>query len=819
MNNGLSEAQAREKIIKYGYNNLQVEEKKYFWEILFDIIREPMILLLVIASVIYLFLGDKSEAIMLSSSIIVIIAITLFQERRTQKSLQALKKLSAPMASVIREGEVRRISALEIVCDDVIIIEEGDRVPADAQILSAFDLRIDESLLTGESIAVEKNINQEIYAGTLVVAGHASAKITAIGLKTKMGQIGITLGQLKEEKTILQKQVSKIITTTAIIGFLLCILLVVTYYLTRGNLLEGILAGIALAMGILPEEFAVVLTIFIAIGAWQLAKKNVLARQMATVETLGKANVLCFDKTGTLTLNKMSIVEIAYKDKIATGKNIIDAIDVIEYGILASKEQTIDPIEVAFKQTYLSLIGKEYKNELSLVKEYAIDEKSITFVRVYKNNQILAAAKGAPEDVAELCHINKDDFNKLNLQIESMAKKGLKILAVAKQKAPLEKIPDNRHDIEFEFLGLVGFADPLKPESKYAIARCYDAGVRVMLITGDYPITAANIAEQIGLRNIENISGVQLDEMTKAEIKEKVKITNVFSRVSPDQKLIIINALRENGDVVAMIGDGTNDAPALKAADIGVSMGKKGTEVAREASDIVLLDDNFSSVVEGIGLGRNIYNNLKKAINYIITFHIPIAGLALLPAVFNLPLILLPAHIVFLELIVDPTCTLVFQAENNVATLMKAPPIKNNDTLLGGFAFLRNLITGLIILGVTFLIYVFSLHAGISNEKARAITFLSLIFANLTLMITVRSWPKSLFSNIFKNRISYFVLFYTLALLSAIFYFSRMRSLFQIDKLTINEVLLASISIIFTIVIFSIFRLFNHKIKNKIFTQ
>lgn len=815
MNEGLSEKEAQEKLFKEGYNDIHLEEKKYFWQLIFDLLKQPMIFLLIAASVIYLLLGDKAEAILLSSSIVIIIAITLYQERRAQKSLQALQKLASPKATVIRDGAIKRISGREVVVDDIIIIEEGDRVPADAKVISAFDLEIDESLLTGESITVEKNIGTSIYAGTLIVEGHAKAKVFATGLETKMGQIGKFLGKLTEEETSLQKQVGQIIKIIAILGLFLCFLLIVLYTLSRGNLLEGILAGIALAMGILPEEFAVVLTIFIALGAWQLAKKKVLARRAITLETLGKATILCVDKTGTLTQNKMSISEIATADKIYTQENLKEVLEIIGYGILASKEQTIDPIEVALKQTYLTLTGKEYRPEGNLIKEYPIVSKSISFIRIWQNEIILAAAKGAPEDIADLCHLNADGLEKLEQQIEAMAKKGLKILAVAKEKLPLSNIPDNRHEIEFELLGLVGFADPLRPESRQAISICYEAGIRVILMTGDYPVTAINIAQQIGLKNAQDIvTGEDLDKLSPKELQETAKHINIFSRVGPQQKLIIINALKSNNEVVAMTGDGVNDAPALKAADIGVAMGYRGTEVAREASDLVLLDDNFSSIVEGIGFGRNIYNNLKKAIGYIVTFHIPIAGLALLPVIFNLPLILLPAHIVFLELIVDPTCTLVFQAENNEQALMRKKPLKINDSLLDGFSILRNLITGLVILAITFLIYVLVLNYGISDEKARAITFVSLIMANLALILTTNAWPKSLLNRrLFKNRTIYLVFAYTALLLLAVFFFPAIRNLFAFEKLTFFEILIAAISIVVSFLAYEFLKLLNSRAK------
>lgn len=800
MTEGLTEQEAKKIIKRDGYNDLELQEKKYFWQTIFELIKEPMIILLIIGFILYLILGDKAEAIFLLMSILGIITLTVYQDRRTEKSLDALKKIASPYATVIRDGVVKRINSREIVMEDIILIEEGDRIPADGKIIQNHSIEINESLLTGESRAVIKNNSDSVFAGTMVTKGRAKIKVTQTGLKTRMGDIGKSLSLISDERTALQRELTKIIVITALIAISFCILLFIIYGLKFHNWLEGLLASIVLAMGALPEEFPIVLTIYITIGAWKLAQEKILAKHAIAIETLGKTTVFCVDKTGTLTQNKMEVSSIFYYDKKTKEKEII------EYGLLASREQSIDPIEIALYERYKNITNNssfEHKNALE--KEYFIKENMSNYVKIWKGNKIIIAAKGSPESIMDLCHLNKREQDCIYEEIKKMAKDGLRILAIAKEINTFtnQKYPENRHDIDYQFLGLIGFSDPLRPETKDAIKLCYDAGVRTILITGDYIETAKSIATKIGLKNNnEVIEGKEINILTENELREKLRYVNVFARVSPDQKLKIIELLKKNDEVVAMTGDGINDAPALKAADIGIAMGYRGTDVAKEASDIVLLNDNFSSVVNGIAVGRNIFNNLKKAMSYIVSLHVPLIGLSLLPIILNYPLILFPAHIVFLEFIIDPACAFVFQEQNNQKKLMKNNPEKLNTPLFNKNSIAVSMIYGCIVLIVAFIVFTVELKIGKTAEFARSSTFLSLIFGYLTLILVYISYPESILKKItnIKGKSFLGVIICTAILVLIVYYVPVIRNIFQVDKLHLTQII-TSFSMIIAIII------------------
>jgi len=839
---GLSETEASERLEKEGYNELPSAKTRSIFAIAFEVMKEPMFLLLVACGALYLILGDVGEALMLLGFVFVVIGITLYQERKTERALEALRDLSSPRALVIRDGQEKRIPGREVARGDILVISEGDRVPADGIVLSSVNLSIDESLLTGESVPVRKVSSEDaaemirpggddspcVYSSTLAVQGQAIVRVEGTGIKTEIGKIGKALQTLEPEGTLLQKETGKLVRNLAIAGACLFVIVVVAYGITRGDWLNGFLAGITLAMAILPEEFPVVLTIFLALGAWRISQKNVLTRRMPAIETLGSATVLCVDKTGTLTMNQMSVSQIftggEYYNLVAREKeNIPEKFhELIEFSILASQIDPFDPMEKAIKdlgEKYLS--GTEHiHKDWPLVHEYPLSKKLLALSRVWKardRDDYVIAAKGAPEAIADLCHFDEKKLEDLLSSITAMANEGLRVLGVAKAPFSEKDLPGEQHDFRFEFLGLIGLSDPVRPSVPDAIRECYSAGVRVVMITGDYPGTAQNIARQIGLNQTEKfITGPELERMSETELREKIKDVNIFARVVPEQKLLLVNAFKANGEIVAMTGDGVNDAPALKSAHIGIAMGGRGTDVAREAASLVIVDDDFSSIVQAIKMGRRIFDNIKKAIAYIFAIHVPIAGMSLIPVLFKWPLVLMPVHIVFLELIIDPACSTVFEAEPEEKDVMKRPPRNPKEPLVGartiGMSLLQGLSVLLIVLGVFVYFFVFR---GQSEQEARALSFTTLIVANLGLILTNRSWSRTIIATLMTPNLAlWWVIGGAAFFLSLVLYIPVIRGLFKFSFLHTNDLLICLIAGVSSILWFEGLKLINMKKKS-----
>ncbi|HEX9153402.1 MAG TPA: cation-translocating P-type ATPase [Candidatus Saccharimonadales bacterium] len=795
---GLSAREAADRQRKFGYNELPVKERKNIFKIVWNLATEPMIFLLLATVTIYFFLGDRREAFMLLSSVFVIIGIELYQEAKTEKSLEALRNLSSPIADVIRDGQRKTIPGRELVAGDIILLSEGSRVPADAKLVSATNLAADESLLTGESVPVEKHTRHvadyrinSIFSGTMVVKGHAIAEVSAIGQETELGGIGRSLKSIGTEKTLLQKEVTRVVKTVATIAISISIILTVTYWITEGGFIDGLLAGLTLSIAILPEEFPVVLTIFLTLGAWRLAKNNVLTRKAHTIETLGSATVLCVDKTGTLTQNKMKILTIVDADGNLHEKDTLKESEVIEYGVLASQKKPFDPMEEAFLaagESVFSSLDKIYDGQ-KIIREYPLEEGSLSIVHVWGRDgkPNIAALKGAPEAVFDLCHISSAQRVMLETRVGEIAKEGLRVLAVGKASG-ISNLPEDRKDIRFTFLGLVGLADPIRKEVPLAVKTCLRAGIRVIMITGDYPDTAQHIGKQAGFDYGEVITGAEFEKLPEHKRKEVIRNVSIFSRVNPSNKLTIVKALKENGEVVAMTGDGVNDAPALKAAHIGIAMGKKGTDVAREAATIVLLDDDFSSIVKGIRLGRRIYDNLQKAMSYIFAVHIPIAALSLVPVLFGWPLALMPVHIVFLEFIIDPSCTIIFENEKESDSIMDRSPRKLHDSIFSKKMVLSSIIQGAFVAAVVVGLYRALLEMGWHHDKARSVTFLALVVSNLSLIIGL-SGKRALDDIIHReNKAMLAVLSVAALSLVLIFYVPALREIFHFEPLTALEI-------------------------------
>lgn len=750
---GLTKDEAMSRLKRDGYNELPSAKRKKLTDFIIDIIKEPMIFLLLAASFLYLFLGDKIEAFLLSLSVIVVISISLYQETRSEKSLKALAKLSSPRAIVLRDGQEKRIAGRDIVVGDIVILAEGDRIPADIELIEAVNFRVDESLLTGESVPVTKDTkkNHNAYSGSMIVSGHGIGMVKAIGIDTELGKIGKSLKSINIGKTLLQKEINNFVKWIAIIGIIMCFILIALSMVRGMSLINSALAGLSLAIGILPEEFPIVLALFMTMGAWRLAKINVLTRRAVAIETLGAASVLCVDKTGTITKNQMVI------DKVMSGNSMKIASleqesNIIKYGIMASQEKPFDPMDMAFIARGKELFDVlELRDNINLVKEYPVDERFLCVVHAYSNeNGFELALKGAPEAVFDLCRLSSKDRRDIESHVKSMASEGLRIIAIAKGEFLGAELPDDRQKIKYDFLGLVGLNDPVRMGVEKSVSLAKSAGIKIIMITGDYKETAQDIAKRIGLPNYIAIAGDELDDMDDEEQKNAILNTNVFCRVKPSQKLLIIEKLKSMGELVAMTGDGVNDAPALKAADIGIAMGRRGTDVARESASIVLLDDNFNSIIHGIRTGRRIYDNLQKATNYLIAVHIPIVMLSIIPVLFGAPLVLLPIHIVFLEFIIDPTCTIVFESDSEDVDLMSRPPRKMKQKIVA----LRNLIlpitNGLIIGAILSVSYLIANNEYGANN-ARAFTFLMLMIMLIVLMLTNLSRRESLLSKIRKN--------------------------------------------------------------------
>jgi P-type Ca2+ transporter type 2C len=813
---GLGDDEAAERLARDGFNELPSAQERSLWRIGLEVLREPMLLLLIGTGSVYVLLGDPKEAAALLVAIFAIIVITLYQERKTESALHALRDLSSPRALVIRQGASKRIAGREVVQGDLVVISEGDRVPADGVLLECRSMFVDESLLTGESVPVPKvagTTNTSLgrpggdntpcaFSGTLVVSGRGIIQVRATGPRSELGKIGTSLSTLQPQDTRLQKETSRLVRIFVVVGLLLCASVALIFGYVHSNWLHGLLAGLTLAISMVPEEFPVVLTIFLAMGAWRIARQRVLTRRMPAIETLGAATVLCVDKTGTLTMNRMSVQMLFANGQWWNFRDTRNHIpeefhEVVEYSILASSRDPFDPMEKAFND-----LGREafQANEhlhpnWSLAREYALSPKLLAMSRAWdvphKNSRTIAA-KGAPEAIAQLCRLSPAEVSKLRLATAKMASEGLRVLGVA--RATLHgDLPDDQADIQFQLVGLIGLADPVRPSVPESLRECYRAGIRVVMITGDYPVTAQSIAAQIGLHRPNLvITGDELEHMDDPELQRRVGSANVFARVVPEQKLRLVNALKAEGGVVAMTGDGVNDAPALKAADIGIAMGGRGTDVAREAAALVLLDDDFSSIVNAIRLGRRIHDNLKKATSFVLAVHVPIAGLTLVPLLLGWPLLLMPVHVVFLELIIDPACSIAFEAEPEEVNVMARPPRDPGERLFESKRVVFSLLQGFTVFIAAFAAYGAFLHFGHSQADSSTVGFTALVMGNLALIFTNRSWTRTIWQTVRSANISLWaIVMGTVLTLALVLSVAPLRNIFHFSVLHINDVLIA----------------------------
>lgn len=820
---GLTEEEAQTRLHREGYNELPGAEKNSLLGVLFDVVREPMFLLLIACGILYMILGERGEALMLLGFVVVVVAITFYQAEKTERALAALRDLSSPRALVIRDGTQRRIPGREVVRGDLLLVAEGDRIPADAILLSGSGISVDESLLTGESVPVRKAPAQNpgsaesmtleppggddrpfLFSGTMVVRGQGIALARATGPATELGKIGRALGTLEPESTLLQKETTRLVRNFALIGLAMCLTVVAAYGQLRGDWLKGLLAGLTLAMATLPEEFPVVMTVFLALGAWRISLRRVLTRRAAAVEMLGAATVLCVDKTGTLTQNRMTVTSLMVNDTLLTldepAPSLPEAFHpLVEFGILATPMDPFDPMEKAIRQLgEQTLVNTEHiHSDWKLVREYPLSDHLLAMSHVWRSTSgptFVIAAKGAPEAIADLCHFDTVSLDRISAQTARMADLGLRVIAVASAEFLLppadSELPAAQHDFDFRFVGLLGLSDPIRPEVPGAVRECHAAGMRIIMITGDYPGTARSIADRIGLAASDAIvTGHELDGMSDVELRERIKSARIFARAVPEQKLRIVTALKANGEVVAMTGDGVNDSPALKASHIGIAMGGRGTDVARESAALVLLDDDFASIVAAVRTGRRIYDNLKKAMAFIFSVHIPIAGMSLVPVLLGWPLALLPVHVLFLELIIDPACSIVFEMEKEEPDIMNRPPRTLASALFGRSAVLSGLIQGLGLLGITAAVYVYGLTRGGGENEARMFAFVSLVIGNLGLIFSNRSRTLSIFATLrSSNPALLWVTGGTLASLALVLSVPALRGVFRFAAVPAGEV-------------------------------
>jgi len=758
-----------------------------------------MLMLLVGTGVVYLLIGDLREAIAILASILLVIGISIIQKQRTERTLEALRDLTSPRALVIRAEVTHRIPAREVVPEDIVILNEGDRVPADGQVLESVMLALDESLLTGESFPVEKkpaiergsektlSTDSLVYSGTLVVRGRGIAIVTSTGAQSEIGKIGKQLGGLTSESTKLERETARVVRAFGIASLLVCAFVAGMYGLLRGDWTKGIISALALAISMVPEEFPVVLTIFMAIGAWRISQKKVLTRRFPAIEMLGAATVICADKTGTLTENRMAVEEVfvvPQENKFSTRD------EVLRIAAFASEQNTADPVDKAVMAAAHAPIPPG-----GLIREYPLSSDCMLVAKAYAGStgSIFLTAKGAPEAILGLSIMQARIRHDFESALKRMTHSGMRVIAVAKGTRQDNFLPDDKRELQLEALGLIGLADPIRATVPGAIAQLRIAGVRVAMITGDYPGTASAIAKQAGLQNPDQVvTGDVVEQSDEESLRTIVRDCNVFARVRPEQKLRLVNAFKANREVVAMTGDGVNDAPALKAAHIGIAMGARGSDVAREAAALVLADDDFTAIVDAVRLGRRIYDNLTKAVRYVFAVHVPIAGMAILPVAFNWPILLMPLHIVFLELIVDPACSIAFEAEPEEPGIMRRKPRPEHARLFSRSTLTTGVLQGLGLFVAVLAAFVLALRWGHPAEDARAIAFTALVAGNLALIWSNRSAQRTVLETRgTRNPALWLVTLGTITTLLVILYVPYARGIFQFSVLHPNNLLVA----------------------------
>ncbi len=793
---GLNDKQVRAAKDKFGVNQLSYKKENRFSTSLKNLAKEPMLILLLVAAAIYFMSGDSGDGIFMLSAIIMISVISLYQNSRSRNALEKLKAFTQAQCKVIRNGEISEIKSEELVVGDSLMVEEGTSIAADAVIVHSNDFSVNESTLTGESFAVEKDKNKTdnlIYLGTMVTSGLAIATITAIGNNTRLGKIGISLEEIKEEKTPLELQINNFIRKMVIAGVIIFIIVWAINYFRSNDLLDSLLKALTLAMSILPEEIPVAFITFMALGAWRLMKLGIVVKQMKTVETLGSATVICTDKTGTITENKMSLAKIFVlaSKKISSTENIVndDEKELIRLAMFASEPIPFDPMEIALHNAYVNENTVDERAQYKMVHEYPIEGNPPMMTHIFENNlgKRIIASKGAPEALMNISNLSLTEKQQIKAAIKVITIDGYRVLGVGEADFSGSNFPATQQQFKFIFKGIVAFNDPPKENIMKVLNDFYTAGIKVKIITGDNSETTSAIAKEIGFRGYEkSITGYELMKLSDGDLKDTVTNTNIFTRMFPDAKLKIINALKANNEIVAMTGDGVNDGPALKAAHIGIAMGKKGTEIAKQAASLILVDDDLSKMVDAVAMGRKIYSNLKKAIQYIISIHIPIVLTVFIPLALNwvYPNIFSPVHIIFFELIMGPTCSIIYENEPIEKNSMQLKPRPISTTFFNAKELSTSIIQGLMITAGTLVCYQYAINQGFSEARTRTIIFITLIAANIFLTLVNRSFYYSIFTTLkYKNNLVSLIITVTISITALLLSITPLINFFRFEKL------------------------------------
>lgn len=780
---GLSAGEARLRLAAEGPNLLPQGGARGIAAIAKGVAYEPTFMMMCAACGIYVLLGDLHEAMVLAAFVVLQAGISITQERKTERALDALRDLSSPRAQVVRDGEVRRIAGGEVVRGDLLVLSEGDRVPADARLAGVNDLLIDEAMLTGESLPVQKHAGDPVFSGTMVVKGQGRAEVTATGPRTEFGHIGRALTALETEKTPLQAETARIVKVITGFAIGLAVLTAALYVYQRGDMLGGVLAGLTLAMSIMPQEFPLVLTVFLAMGAWRISRDKVLTRRTAAIEALGSATVLCVDKTGTLTENRMALAEVLGKDPRRT----------LEVAALACEPDPFDPMERAILSGAHAQ-ALELRSAWDLEHDYPLSGEFLAVCHVWRSPQGVRriAIKGAAELVMSLCAMDEATIHGAQEMIAASADRGLRLLAVAEADGFAGELPADPRAFRFRWLGFVALADPLRAEVPEAVAICRAAGIRVVMITGDHPGTARAIARAAGIETAGALTGDDVGSLDDARLAGAVSRVNVFARIKPEQKLRLVQAFKAAGENVAMTGDGVNDAPALKAAHIGVAMGMRGTDVARESASLVLLRDDFGSIVRAVRLGRRIYENIGSAMRYLLAAHVPIAGMSLLPVAAGWPIFLFPVHVVFLEFVIAPACSIAFEAEPGDEGAMRRPPRDPRSPLFGASSVWSSLLLGMSVFAMAGLVTWWAVDSGRGEAESRTIGFAAIVLGNLALILANRSRERTILDTLSRpNPALWWVIAGALAALACAIYFPPGAEMFRFAPLGATELLVA----------------------------
>lgn len=795
---GLDDKQVAEAREKYGYNRLNYKQENGFLDALKSLAKEPMVILLLAASGIYFISGKVGDGAFMASAIVLVSAISLYQDSRSRNALEKLKNFTQANCKVIRKGEVIEIKSEDLVVGDSLMVEEGTSIAADGIIVHSNDFSVNESILTGESLAVYKDKTKEdklIFSGTTVASGLAIATITAIGNETKLGKIGKSLESIEEEKTPLELQIGNFVKKMVILGAVVFLIVWAINYFKSYSVLDSLLKALTLAMSIMPEEIPVAFTTFMALGAWRLMKMGIVVKQMKTVETLGSATVICTDKTGTLTENKMSLAKLftLSSQKISDAENTSNDSEkeLIRLAMWSSEPIPFDAMEIALHDAYGKMTTDDERPHYKMVHEYPLGGKPPMMTHLFENEQgkRIVAAKGAPEALMNVCKLTDSEKQQIENAITTLATDGFRVLGVGEASFEGNNFPKTQEEFPFAFKGIVAFYDPPKKNIQKVLEDFYAAGISVKIITGDNAATTTAIAKQIGFKGYEkSLTGDELMELPASELEEKVLATNLFTRMFPEAKLKIINALKAKNEIVAMTGDGVNDGPALKAAHIGIAMGKKGTEIAKQAASLILLEDDLSKMVEAIAMGRKIYTNLKKAIQYIISIHVPIVLTVFIPLALGwlYPNIFSPVHIIFLELIMGPTCSIIYENEPMEKNTMIQKPRPFTSTFFSIKELTTSIIQGLIITAGTLLAYQYAIYQAFSEPHTRAMVFVVLIAANIFLTLINRSFYYSIFTTLrYKNNLVLLIISITVAILGLLLYVKPLAKFFEFEPLNL----------------------------------